>query len=121
MPPVTKFTYLQELLDDRVRKTIDALSHTAEGYSRGVATLKERFGKESEIVKGCVREILNLPYTPTANPKRIHEFFDTLSHRLQSLETLKQIKEVHGMVSLTLDKLPNIRGDLVRNEPEWES
>lgn len=68
-----------------------------------------------------MREILVLPYTPTANPKRIHEFFDKLSHRVQSLETLKQIKKVNGMVSLTLHKLPNIRGDLVRNEPEWES
>ena len=25
------------------------------------------------------------------------------------------------MVSLTLEKLPAIRGDLVRNDPEWES
>lgn len=121
VPLLTKVTYLRELLDDRVRKTIDALSHTAEGYNRAVATLKERFGKESETVKGYVREILDLPYTPTASPKRIHEFFDKLSHRVKSLETLKQIKEVNGMVSLTLDKLPNIRGDLVRNEPEWAS
>lgn len=51
VPPVTKFTYLRELLDDRVHKTIDALLHTAEDYNIAVATLKERFGKESEIVK----------------------------------------------------------------------
>ena len=105
--PVTKFTYLRELLDDRVRKAIDALPHTFEGYNRAIVTLKDRFGKKSEIVKAFVKEILDLPYTPTANPKRIHEFFEKLSYSVQSLETLKQLKEVKGMVSLTLEKLRN--------------
>lgn len=87
VPPVIKFTYLRELLDNRERKTIDALPHTAEGYNRAIATLKELFGKESEIVKAYVKEILDLPYTPTTNSKRIHELFDKLSHSLQLLET----------------------------------
>ena len=121
VPPVTKFTHLRELLYDRVRKTIEALPHTAEGYNRAVATLREEFGKESEIVRAFVKEILDLPYTPTANPKRIHEFFEKLSHSIQSLETLKHIREVSRMVSMTQGKLSNIRGDLVRNDPEWES
>lgn len=94
---------MQELLDDKAQKTIDALPHTSEGYNRAVATLTERFGKESEIVKAYVKMILDLPYTPTANPKRIHEFYKKLSHSVQSLETLKHVKEVNGMVSLTLE------------------
>ena len=118
---MTKFTYLRELLDAKVRKTVEALPHSAEGYNRAVSILKDRFGKESEIVKAYVKEILELPYTPTGNPKRIHEFHDRLSHSVQSLETLKSLHEVNGMVSLTLEKLPIIRGDLVRNDPEWET
>ena len=51
VPPVTKFTYLRELLDARVRKTVEALPQTAEGYNRALTILKDRFGKESEIVK----------------------------------------------------------------------
>ena len=121
VPPVTKFTYLRELLDAKVRKTVEALPHSPEGYNRAVSILKDRFGKESEIVKAYVKEILELPYTPTGNPKRIHEFHDRLSHSVQSLETLKSLHEVNGMVSLTLEKLPIIRGDLVRNDPEWET
>jgi len=73
VPPVTKFTYLRELLDARVRKTVEALPQTAEGYNRALSILKHRFGKESEILKAYVKEILDLPYTPTGNPKRIHE------------------------------------------------
>ena len=121
VPPVTKFAYLRELLDARVRKTVEALPHSAEGYNRATSILKDRFGKQSEIVKAYVKEILELPYSPTGNPRRIHEFYDKLSHSVQSLETLKSLHEVNGMVSLTLEKLPIIRGDLVRNDPEWET
>ena len=64
----TKFVYLGELLDPKVRKT--------------VSILKDRFGKRCEIMKAY------LPYTSTGNPKRIYEFYDKLSHSEQSLETL---------------------------------
>ena len=121
VPPVTKFTYLRELLDAKVRKTVEALPHSAEGYKRAVSILKDRFRKQSEIVKAQVKEILELPYTSTGDPKRIHEFHDNLSHNVQSLETLNSLHEVNGMVSLTLDKLPIIRKDFVRNDPEWET
>jgi len=70
-------------------------------------------------VKANVKEILESPYTPTGNPKRIHEFFDKLSHSVESLETLKSLHEVKRMVSVTLKKLPNIRGDLFRNDPDF--
>ena len=63
VPPVTKFTHLRELLYDRVRKTIEALPHTAEGYNRAVATLTEQFGKEGEIVRDFVEEITRLRQT----------------------------------------------------------
>lgn len=121
VPPVTKFTYLHELLDARVRKTVEGLPQTAERYNRALSILKDRFGKESDIVKAYVKEILDPPYTPTGNPKRIHEFYKKLSYSVQSLETLKSLHEVNGMVSLTLKKLPTIRGDLVRNDPDWET
>ena len=116
VPPVTKFTYLRELLCDKAKRAVEALPFTAEGYNRAVSILKDRFGKESEIVKTYVKEILELPYTATSNPKRIHEFYEKLSYCVQSLETLKKLEAVNGTVAMTLDKLPNIQGDLVRND-----
>lgn len=76
MPPVTKLTYLHELLNARVRKIVEALPRIAEGYNRALSILKDRFGKESETVKVYVKEILDLPYTPTGNSQRIHEFYE---------------------------------------------
>ena len=120
VPPVTKFTYLRELLCDKAKRAIEALPFTAEGYNRAISILKDRFGKESEIVKTYVKEIFDLPYTATLDPKKIHEFYEKLSYCVQSLETMKQLDAVNGTVTMTLDKLPNIRGDLVRNDTDWD-
>ena len=37
--PVSKFSYLRELLCEKARKTIEALPHTPEGYNRAVSIL----------------------------------------------------------------------------------
>ena len=54
--PVTKFTYLRELLDDRAKKTMEALPHSPEGYNVAKAIMKEQFGKESKITKAYVKK-----------------------------------------------------------------
>ena len=96
------------------------MPYTAEGYNRALAILKDRFGKDSEVVKVYVKEILVLPYTPSSNPKRILEFYEKLAYSVQSFETLKKLDAVNGTVSMTFEKLPNIRGDLIRNDSKWE-
>ena len=66
-------------------------------------------------MKTFVKEILELPHIATANIKKMHDFYKKLS-----LETLKQLVAINGTVSMVLDKLPAIRGDLVRNDSTWE-
>jgi hypothetical protein len=118
---ISKFSYLKELLGDSVKREVDALPFTSEGYNRAKAILTEKYGKESEIVKAYVKEILNLPHISSANPKQIAEFGDKLIYCVRSLESLKKLDEVKGLTTMTLDKLPAIRGDLVRSDNEWES
>ena len=48
--PITKFTYLREFVTPQVSRTIEALPFTAEGYNRAKSILKEKFGKDSEII-----------------------------------------------------------------------
>ena len=83
----TKFAYLRELLCDKVKRTVEALPYTPEGYDRAKAIFLERYGKESEIIKAYVKEILELPHIPTANVKRIHESSEKLIYNVQSLQT----------------------------------
>ncbi|XP_028414393.1 uncharacterized protein LOC114537543 [Dendronephthya gigantea] len=118
--PVTKFSYLRELLEPKVRQTIEALPFHSEGYNRAISILKDKFGKESEIVKSYSREILGLPTIQSTDHKKIHEFSEKLSYCVQALQTLNKLEGVNGAVPMTLDKLPCIRGDLVRTDSEWE-
>ena len=82
--------------------------------------LLEKYGKESEIVKAYTKEILDLPTVPNASPKKLCEFGDKLTYCVQALQTVKKLEQVNGAVSMTLDKLPAIRGDLARTDPDWE-
>ena len=83
--------------------------------------MKEKYGENSEIVKAYTKQIFDLPTIPNANIKRIHEFCEKLSYAVQSLETMGSLEKINGNVAMTLDKLSGIRGDLVRNDSEWES
>ena len=117
---ITKFSYLRELLDTKAKRSIEALPFTSEGYNRAKSILQEKYGKESEIVKAYTKEILDLPTVPNASPKKICEFGEKLTYCVQALQTMKKLEQVNGAVSMTLDKLPAIRGDLVRTDPDWE-
>ena len=62
-----------------------------------------------------------LPTIHGIDIKKIHHFSDQLVYCLQSLETMGKLEQVNGYVSMILDKLPGIRGDLVRTDEEWET
>ena len=118
--PINKFTYLCGLLGPKVKTAVEALPFTAEGYNRAKSILLSNYGKESEITKAFVKEIMALPVITSANPRKISEFSEKLTYCVQALETMNKLSEVNGNVPMTLDKLPAIRGDLVRTDPDWE-
>ena len=88
---ITKFSYLRELLDSKVKRRIEALPFKSPGYNRAKSILTEKNGKESEIVKAYPKEILEIPSLPNANPKKIIEFSEKLTYCVQALQTLKKL------------------------------
>ena len=50
IPAVTKFSYLKELLEKKVRVNVDGLPFNSEGYERAKKILKTKYGKTSEII-----------------------------------------------------------------------
>ena len=110
---INKFTYLCGFLSPKVKRRVESLPFTTGGYNRAKSILKDQYGKNSEVVKAFVKEIMDLPHITGANPKKIAEFSEKLNYSVQALETLNKHKDVQGNVSITLDKLPAIRGDLV--------
>ena len=98
MPSVTKFAYLKSYLDNRVKKTVDGLPFTNEGYNRVKSILSDKYGKDSEVVKAYTKQILDLPVIPNANAKPIHEFSDKLNFSVQSLQIMNKLEQVNGYV-----------------------
>ena len=72
-------------------------------------------------MKCYIKEILDLSQISGANPRKIAEFCEKLTHSVQALEAMGKLSQISGNVSMTLDKLSCIRGDLVRTDPDWES
>ena len=118
---VTKFAYLKELLDPKVRTEIDELPFTTEGYERAKNILVSEYGKTSEIVNAYVRNIMNLPVITGTQPANIHEFYKKLVYNVQSLETLGKLEDVSGNTRSVLDKLKGIKADLVRGHEDWQN
>ena len=118
--PITKFSYLKEHLDPKVKRSIDGLPFTDKGYTKAKEILVEKYANESEIVNSYVEEIISLPTINGSQPGKIHSFFEKLRYNVQSLETLNKLSDVNGYVRMTINKLPSIRGDLVRTDPKWK-
>ena len=117
---IVKFSYLRKLLDSKAKRKIEALSFTPEGYNRTKSILLEKYGKKSEIIEAYTEEIFDLPTVPNASPKKTCEFSEKLTSCVQILQKINKLEQLNGAASMTLDKLPAIRGDLVHTVPNWE-
>ena len=99
---VTKFSYLKDLVDPKIRTCINGLPFTEEGYKQAKKILETKYGNTSEIVNSYVEEIMNLPTITGTRPEKIHPFYEKLLYCVKSLETLGKLQEVNGYVRLTL-------------------
>ena len=61
-PEVTKFSYLKELVDLKVRNLIDGLLFNPEGYNKAKDLLARRYGKTTEVVGTYVRNVLDTTF-----------------------------------------------------------
>ncbi len=120
LAPTTKFAYLKEMIEPKIRTEIDWLPFSSEGYERAKTILKSEYGKNSEIVNAYIQNIMSLPTITGSQPSKVHEFYKTLLFNVQSLETLGKLQEVKGNVRSVLDKLRGIKADLIRGQSGWQ-
>ena len=111
---------MKELVAPNVRKEIDGLLFTTEGYERAKNILSSEYRRQSEIVNAYIQNIMGLPVITGPHPVKIHDFCKQLVYKVQSLETLGKLKDVAGNVKSVLDKLKGIKPDLVRGHPDWQ-
>ena len=120
LPPVTKFAYLKEWLEPKVRAEIEGLPFTTEGYERAKNVLASEYGKTSEIVNTHVQNIMGLPVIMDSDPVKVNNFYKILLYNTQALETLCKLEKVSGLTRNVLEKLKGIKADLVRGNEGWQ-
>ena len=59
--PITKLSYLKELLIARVCAFTEGLPFSTEGYERAKTILQTRYGKEREVSNAHIQSIISLP------------------------------------------------------------
>ena len=69
---------MEELVEAKVRKLIDGLPFTEEGYDKAKDLLHKCYGQTSEIVGACVRSILELPSVRERDVAKIHGFYNSI-------------------------------------------
>ena len=118
-PAITKFSYLKELVDIKVRKLVDGLPFTEDGYHKAKSLLEKRYGQTSEVVGAYVRNILELPTIRERNVTKIHKFYEKLLFNVESLQTLKKLNELDAAARFTFDKLEVIKNELALIDENW--
>ena len=118
--PITKFNYLKEFLDPKARLLIENLMHNSEGYARAKQILKAKFGKPTEVVNAHIEMVMNPPHIKGVNVARIHDFLNKLLPSIQALESMGKLQEITGYARMTLNKLEEIRADLIRLDDDWQ-
>ena len=117
---VTKFSYLKELVEIKVRELIDGLPFTSEGYLKAIDILKKRYGQPSEVVYAYVRAILELPTIKERDVAKIHQFYETLLFNVESLQTLESLDKLDAAVRFTFDKLVVIKNEPAMTNEKWD-
>ena len=130
---MTKFACLKEFLIPDIRKSIDSLPFTTEGYTRAKSILSGKFGKPVIVANAHIKCITSLqirfqsnskdlklpiPFLyrfrfQGSNPNAIHDFHDKLSFSVQAVDTIKKVGKMNGYVRITLEKLSEYMADIV--------
>ena len=115
-----KFGYLSEMANPNVRAKIANLKPDEIGYKIAWERLKSEYGKNKLVVNAYVEEIVNLPVIKGSNYLKIQEFYESVSTNYDALLTMGEADMLRGFVMSTLNKIPQVRPDIVRTDENWE-
>ena len=116
-----KFGYLLEMVSPKVRDKIANLKPGAMGYKIAWERLEKEFGQTKRVINAHMQQIINIPTVRGSNYIKMQEFYETVSKNHDVLLTLGEANMLRGFVMATLDKLPQVKPDLVRTDEDWEN
>ena len=115
-----KFAYLLESVVPKVRDRISNLKPSTLGCNMAWDRLKQEYGQTKLVINAHLDEIINLAPVKGSRYEKLQDFYDKLSKNFDALQTLGQGNMLQGFVMTTLNKLPQVKPDLVRVDEKWE-
>ena len=113
VPKITKFNYLNSLLEGEAIEEIRGYSLTEANYDIAVQALKDRYGKPDKIVFAHVQALLNIKKTPLLKgPKYVEQLWHLQSELLSHIRSLKALEVTEELCQIFLtpiifSQLPN--------------
>lgn len=112
LPVISKFSYLQSLLQGEALSVIQGLALTSANYTVACDLLKERFGRSERIIFAHVQGLLNISLPPRGKGANyvdsLWKLQDQLLRHVRSLEALGINGDQYGVVltPVILSRLP---------------
>ena len=112
LPLVSKFTYLQSLLEGEARRTIEGLALSKSNYITACQLLKDRYGRRERIVFAHIQGLLNmgtLGQERSASTSELRKLQEELLAHIRSLEVWEIMGKNYGVVltPVILSRLPS--------------
>lgn len=123
---VTKFNYLNSLLDKSAANSLKGLTLSSENYQNAIKILKDRFGDPQIIISANTDALLPLPSVPSShNILELTNVYDTIEIHARNLQNFDINPEHYGpiLISVIMSKLPDdFRLNILRMMPagKWE-
>ena len=108
------------MVTSKVRDKISNLKPSSEGYEVEWDRRKNEFGETKTVVNAHMEEIINMSTVKGTNYVKIETFYGHLSKNFDALKTLGESDMLWGFVLTTLNKLPQVKPDLVSTDDSWE-
>ena len=115
-----KFGYLLEMVAPKIKERISNLKPGTLGYRTAWERLQKEYGQTKLVVNAHMDEIINIPVTRGSHYEKILEFYESLSKNYDALQTLGESDSLKGFAMSTLNKIPQVKPDLMRSDDDWE-
>ena len=126
LPDVSKFSYLQSLLEGEAKAVLEGLAITVPNYAVARKLLEDRYGRKERIIFAHIQGLLHIvtPQNRNTTVSELWKLQDELLKHVRSLESLGILGKEYGMflTPVILSRLPNdIRMEWARDGDGKES
>ena len=119
-----KMVHLQTSVTGVAQKSIAGFMYNPDLYDQALAVLKERFGREKDVVRAHLNAMFNAPRPSAFSASALEDFHATVNCTVAVLKSLHYEGDLHSHENLqrVVEKLPpDLRREWSRHEIEHET